>query len=129
LGPFHGRSVFFVKDAEDSLAFYTEALGFTINWNHQIEGRLVEPAVVVPTLILATVLTLRGWFGPAPFFTSFPISSITRSRLVSIHYFWCTAPCSDYALYVLIGVLPFLPIAEIARRYLTPQYAIIQHIV
>jgi catechol 2,3-dioxygenase-like lactoylglutathione lyase family enzyme len=36
---FHGRSVFFVKDAERSLAFYTEALGFTVDWNHQVEGR------------------------------------------------------------------------------------------
>ena len=28
-----------MKDAEDSLAFYTQALGFTLDWNHQIEGR------------------------------------------------------------------------------------------
>ena len=33
------RSVFFVKDAERSLRFYTEALGFTLDWNHQQEGR------------------------------------------------------------------------------------------
>ena len=36
---FYARSVFFVKDAEDSLAFYTQTLGFTLDWNHQIEGR------------------------------------------------------------------------------------------
>ena len=36
---FYGRSVFFVKEAEDSLAFYTQTLGFTLDWNHQVEGR------------------------------------------------------------------------------------------
>lgn len=36
---FYARSVFFVKDAEQSLAFYTDALGFTLTWNHQEEGR------------------------------------------------------------------------------------------
>lgn len=36
---FYGRSVFFVKEAERSLAFYTETLGFTLDWNHQVEGR------------------------------------------------------------------------------------------
>lgn len=36
---FYGRTVFFVKDAEDSLAFYTQDLGFTLDWNHQINGR------------------------------------------------------------------------------------------
>jgi catechol 2,3-dioxygenase-like lactoylglutathione lyase family enzyme len=35
----YSRSVFFVKNAEESLAFYTEALGFKLNWNHQEEGR------------------------------------------------------------------------------------------
>lgn len=39
MDPFHGRSVFFVRNAEDSLAFYTQALGFTLDWNHQVEGR------------------------------------------------------------------------------------------
>lgn len=33
------RTVFFVRDAERSLRFYTEALGFTQDWNHQEEGR------------------------------------------------------------------------------------------
>jgi catechol 2,3-dioxygenase-like lactoylglutathione lyase family enzyme len=36
---FFGRSVFFVNDAERSLAFYTETLGFTVDWNHQVDGR------------------------------------------------------------------------------------------
>lgn len=36
---FYARSVFFVKDAEASLAFYTQSLGFNLDWNHQYEGR------------------------------------------------------------------------------------------
>ena len=28
-----------MKDAEVSLAFYTQTLGFTLDWNHQVEGR------------------------------------------------------------------------------------------
>jgi len=35
----YARSVFFVKDAERSLRFYTDALGFTLDWNHQEQGR------------------------------------------------------------------------------------------
>ncbi len=35
----YARSVFFVKDAERSLRFYTETLGFSLDWNHQEEGR------------------------------------------------------------------------------------------
>ena len=33
------RSVFFVKDAERSLRFYTDTLGFALDWNHQEQGR------------------------------------------------------------------------------------------
>lgn len=33
------RSVFFVKDAERSLRFYTETWGFSLDWNHQEHGR------------------------------------------------------------------------------------------
>jgi catechol 2,3-dioxygenase-like lactoylglutathione lyase family enzyme len=33
------RSVFFVKDAERSLRFYTETLGFSLEWKHEEEGR------------------------------------------------------------------------------------------
>jgi catechol 2,3-dioxygenase-like lactoylglutathione lyase family enzyme len=36
---FYARSVFFVKDAERSLHFYTETLGFSLEWNHQEQGR------------------------------------------------------------------------------------------
>jgi len=36
---FSGRSVFFVKDAEESMACYTQTLGFALDWNHQVEGR------------------------------------------------------------------------------------------
>lgn len=31
--------MFFVKDAERALGFYTETLGFKLDWNHQVEGR------------------------------------------------------------------------------------------
>jgi len=33
------RSVFFVRDAERSLRFYTDTLGFALDWNHQEQGR------------------------------------------------------------------------------------------
>ncbi len=36
---FYARSVFFVKDAERALRFYTETLGFSLDWNYQEEGR------------------------------------------------------------------------------------------
>lgn len=32
-------AVFFVSDAERSLRFYTEQLGFSLEWNHQEDGR------------------------------------------------------------------------------------------
>ena len=35
----YARSVFFVKDAERSLRFYKEQLGFTEDWNYKEEGR------------------------------------------------------------------------------------------
>src|SRR6516164_7557698 len=35
----YARCVFFVKDAEQSLRFYTETLGFSLEWNHQEQGR------------------------------------------------------------------------------------------
>ena len=35
----YARSVFFVKDAERSLRFYTKTLGFSLDWNHQEDGR------------------------------------------------------------------------------------------
>ena len=33
------RAVFFVKDAERSLQHYTKALGFSLDWTHEEEGR------------------------------------------------------------------------------------------
>ena len=33
------RCVFFVKDAERSLCFYTDRLGFTLDWNHTEQGK------------------------------------------------------------------------------------------
>lgn len=36
---FGGRSVFFVRDAERALNFYTESLGFNLDWNHEEDGR------------------------------------------------------------------------------------------
>lgn len=35
----YSRPVFFVKDAETSLKFYTEKLGFALDWNYQEGGR------------------------------------------------------------------------------------------
>jgi len=34
------RSVFFVKDAERSLRFYTETLGFSVEWKYEEEGQV-----------------------------------------------------------------------------------------
>jgi catechol 2,3-dioxygenase-like lactoylglutathione lyase family enzyme len=36
---FYSRTVFFVKDGDQSLRFYTEQLGFSVDWNSQAEGR------------------------------------------------------------------------------------------
>jgi catechol 2,3-dioxygenase-like lactoylglutathione lyase family enzyme len=35
----YARSVFFVQDAERALRFYTDTLGFMLDWNHQEQGR------------------------------------------------------------------------------------------
>ena len=35
----YARSVFFTKDAERSLRYYTETLGFSLDWHYQEEGR------------------------------------------------------------------------------------------
>jgi hypothetical protein len=35
---FYARSVFFVRDGEDSLAFNTQTLGFKLDWNSRYEG-------------------------------------------------------------------------------------------
>jgi len=36
---FYARTVFLVSDAEQALAFYTNTLGFKLDWNHQEGGR------------------------------------------------------------------------------------------
>ena len=36
----YARSVFFVRDAERSLQFYKETLGFSVNWTHLEQGRV-----------------------------------------------------------------------------------------
>jgi len=36
---FYARSVFFVADAERSLHFYEQQLGFAVDWNYQEQGR------------------------------------------------------------------------------------------
>ena len=35
----YSRPVFFVKDAERSIGFYQNRLGFSLEWNHQENGR------------------------------------------------------------------------------------------
>jgi catechol 2,3-dioxygenase-like lactoylglutathione lyase family enzyme len=37
--PFYVRSVFFVKHAPSALTFYTETLGFALDWNYQENGQ------------------------------------------------------------------------------------------
>jgi len=36
----YARSVSFVKDAERSLRFYTETLGFSLDWKYEEQGRV-----------------------------------------------------------------------------------------
>lgn len=40
LQPLHARTVFFVKDAESAVRFYTDTLGFRLDWSHEANGRL-----------------------------------------------------------------------------------------
>jgi catechol 2,3-dioxygenase-like lactoylglutathione lyase family enzyme len=35
----YARAVFFVKDSERSLEFYTGTLGFSLDWNYEDDGR------------------------------------------------------------------------------------------
>jgi catechol 2,3-dioxygenase-like lactoylglutathione lyase family enzyme len=57
---FYARSVFFVKDAEASLAFYTQTLGFNLDWNYQHEGR----AWVFEVSLFGFELILNQTHGP-----------------------------------------------------------------
>src|SRR5262252_5803330 len=57
---FYARSVFFVKDSEESLAFYTKTLGFSLDWNNQYEGR----AWVFQVGLFGFELILNQAYGP-----------------------------------------------------------------
>jgi catechol 2,3-dioxygenase-like lactoylglutathione lyase family enzyme len=57
---FYARTVFFVKDAEASLAFYTQTLGFKVDWNYQYEGR----AWVFQVSLFGFELILNQAYGP-----------------------------------------------------------------
>ena len=57
---FYARSVLFVKDAEEALAFYTKTWGFSLDWNHQYEGR----AWVFEVSLFGFELILNQVFGP-----------------------------------------------------------------
>lgn len=35
----HARTVFYVEDGERSLRYYTESLGFSLDWNYAPDGR------------------------------------------------------------------------------------------
>lgn len=56
----YARTVFFVRNAEEALRFYTETLGFTLDWNHEYEGR---PCVFQVSL-LGFELILNQAHGP-----------------------------------------------------------------
>ena len=51
----YSRPVFFVSDAESSLEFYKEKLGFAQDWNYQEEGRAYVCQVSRPGLELILV--------------------------------------------------------------------------
>lgn len=56
----YGRAVFYVEDGERSLSFYTESLGFSLDWNHAPNGR----AFVFQVSMLGFQLILNeseGW--------------------------------------------------------------------
>jgi catechol 2,3-dioxygenase-like lactoylglutathione lyase family enzyme len=57
---FYARSVFFVKDAEESLAFYTQTMRFNLDWNYQYEGR----AWVSQVSLFGFELILNQVWGP-----------------------------------------------------------------
>jgi catechol 2,3-dioxygenase-like lactoylglutathione lyase family enzyme len=56
----YARSVFFVKDAEASLTFYTQTMGFALDWNYQYEGR----AWVFQVSLFGFDLILNQVYGP-----------------------------------------------------------------
>ena len=58
----YSRPVFFVRDAESSLQFYRDRLGFSLDWNYQENGRAYVCQVSRPglELILAQAETKAG---------------------------------------------------------------------
>lgn len=44
----YARTVFFVRDTSAALEFYTSALGFKLDWTHEVEGR---PYVIQVSLL------------------------------------------------------------------------------
>ena len=55
---FYPRSVFFVRDAEEALTFYTQTLGFKLDWNHKYEDRA---AVFQVSLFGFELILNHGW--------------------------------------------------------------------
>ncbi len=39
MAKFYARTVFFVRDASSSLAFYTNELGFSLDWTYEEDGK------------------------------------------------------------------------------------------
>jgi catechol 2,3-dioxygenase-like lactoylglutathione lyase family enzyme len=39
VGDLFARAVFFVRDAQRSLDYYTKTLGFSLDWTHEVQGR------------------------------------------------------------------------------------------
>lgn len=39
MSSFGGRSVFFVRDTPKALDYYTNRLGFSLDWTHEVRGR------------------------------------------------------------------------------------------
>ena len=79
-------------------------------------------AVVVPTLIVATVLTLRGWMGARLVWVGTVLYIIydfvyytLTSHFNSLFLVYCAT--LGLAFYALLGVLASLSIADIAKRY------------
>ena len=55
---FYARSVFFVRDAEEALTFYTQILGFKLDWNHKYEDRA---AFFQVSLLGFELILNHGW--------------------------------------------------------------------
>ena len=75
------RTVFFVKDAERSLSFYTGALGFALDWTHQEQGRaLVFQVSLFGFQLLGRSIHVRGKGWPIPGCAHDPIRDLVLIR-------------------------------------------------